>query len=282
MKQIKMVTNKQTDKSACIYSGTIRHRRFTPVIHEFNYRIKMLFFDLDETGKLFNLFPVAHCKWPSLGWFKRADYPGNLDTPLSSHIRNVVEAQCGYRPAGKVFLLTHLRYWGLLMNPISIFYCYHPDGKLATVVLQVTNTPWREKILYVLPVQEHRKKQTFQFPKEMHVSPFNPMNMEYQCHMNTPEETLFFHLENHTKETADEKTLHTDATLTLKASPLTRKSLCFTIFFFPTQTLKVLFGIYWNALKLWCKKTPFYSHPDSTTRSTNHLLPNKNKNINHI
>jgi DUF1365 family protein len=29
----------------------------------------------------------------------------------------------------------------------------------------------------------------------------------------------------------------------------------------PIQTVKVMVGIYWHALKLWIKGAPFYSHP---------------------
>lgn len=29
---------------------------------------------------------------------------------------------------------------------------------------------------------------------------------------------------------------------------------------------KMLVGIYWHALKLWCKGAPFYSHPKYKTK----------------
>jgi DUF1365 family protein len=32
------------------------------------------------------------------------------------------------------------------------------------------------------------------------------------------------------------------------------------------MTLKVVTGIYWQALKLWMKKVPFYSHPASAKK----------------
>ena len=242
----------------------------------------MLYIDLDETQALFNLFPFAHYRLPSLGWFKRSDYHGDANSSLTSHIRDVAQNQSGIRPEGKIFLLTHLRYWGLLMNPISIFYCHDLQGNLSSIVLQVTNTPWREKVLYVLEPNGNSKKQSFRFQKEMHVSPFNPMDMEYQCHMNFPEQTLFFHLENHDRHTRTDKakTLHTDATLNLKLEPLTKKSLCFTVLAFPHHTLKVLFGIYWNAFKLWLKKAPLYSHPNSTDKTTSRSLSHEQRNLN--
>ena len=119
------LVNRQT--VAGLYTGSIRHRRFTPVKHEFTYNIRMVLLDLETLESDINLFPLSHSSLPSLGWFRRKDYHGNPAMPLGAHIRNQIENETGERPEGRILLLTHLRYWGMLMNPIAVFYCYNQD-----------------------------------------------------------------------------------------------------------------------------------------------------------
>lgn len=247
---------------SCIYTGTIRHRRFWPTTHEFEYKTRMLYIDIDQLGEVLNRFPLSHSRLPAFGWFRRSDYHGDQNTLLDQHIRDQILAQTSKKFTGKIFLLTHLRYWGLLMNPISVFYCFNDQNRISFVVLQVTNTPWREKILYVLNANQEKLNQRFEFPKQMHVSPFNPMEMNYVCQINTPDHNLVVHLENHQTHSK-----HTDATLTLVRQPLTFPARAGLVLGFPHQTLKVVCGIYWNALRLWLKKTPFYSHPNNTEKT---------------
>jgi len=55
------------------------------------------------------------------------------------------------------------------------------------------------------------------------------------------------------------------ANMALKAEPLNKKSANLLPLKFPFLCAKVLWGIYWNALKLWLKKVPFYDHPETKT-----------------
>ena len=220
----------------------------------------MLCLDLDDLGGLFNRWPLTSLRKPSLGWFKRSDYIGSPVIPLKEYVLSQVERQLGFRPQGRVRLLTHLRMWGIVMNPIAVFSCYHRDGQLAAVVLQVTNTPWNEQCLYVLKADSSKRKQEFEFDKLMHVSPFNPMDMRYQCRFVQDDDHLVLHLENHKNGNRI-----TDATLTMNGEPLSQSKLYQSILIQPYMTLKVYYGIYKQAFGLFLKKNPFYTNP--TTKS---------------
>lgn len=241
-----------------LYRGIIRHRRFTPVLHEFRYRVTMPLLDLATVENELNVLGLLSTRYPALGWFRRMDYAGDPVQPLSDMIRDTVEAEAGWRPDGRIRLLTNLRYWGFVMNPISIFYCDDSDGQLRYLVLQVTNTPWREKTLYVVRSEPESRNQNGRFAKRMHVSPFHPMDMTYNCRFRSPESRLFFHLENHRSSRRE-----TDATLVLERVPMTLSRLTGLVIRQPSMSMKTGMGIYWQALKLRLKKAPVYPHPKS-------------------
>ncbi|MYB35004.1 MAG: DUF1365 domain-containing protein [Gammaproteobacteria bacterium] len=241
-----------------LYRGIIRHRRFAPVLHEFRYRVTMPLLDLATVESELNVPGLLSTRYPALGWFRRMDYAGDPAQPLLDMIRDTVEAEAGWRPDGRIRLLTNLRYWGFVMNPISIFYCDDSDGQLRYLVLQVTNTPWREKTLYVVRSEPEFRNQNGRFAKRMHVSPFHPMDMTYNCRFRSPESRLFFHLENHRSSRRE-----TDATLVLERVPMTLSRLTGLVIRQPSMSMKTGMGIYWQALKLRLKKAPVYPHPKS-------------------
>jgi hypothetical protein len=101
--------------------------------------------------------------------------------------------------------------------------------------------------------------QRINFDKSMHVSPFNPMEMEYRWSNNKPHEQLNVHLSCWHNE---EK--HIDATLTLQTNEKQIINADTKPLRFFYMTYKIVSLIYWQAAKLLVvKRIPFYGHPNS-------------------
>jgi hypothetical protein len=245
-----------------IYVGTIRHRRFAPRANDFRYRLFMTYVDLAELPSVFDRFWLWSASRPALAWFKRSDYLGDRSVPLDTAVRDLVEQRTGKRPRGPIRLLTHLRTFGYAFNPVSFYYVFdQADERVETIIAEITNTPWDERHAYVLPVAsgkpEGARVWRFGFDKVFHVSPFLPMDMRYDWRFSAPGDTLDVHMENWRDGQAQ-----FDATLHLRREPLTSPTLARALIAVPFATVKVAALIYWQALKLLVKRTPFFTHPD--------------------
>ena len=245
-----------------IYKGWVRHRRVAPTRHQFRYRLFMLYLDLAELPQLFDRTPFWSARRRALAWFKRSDYLGASDVPLDRAVRDLVQVRTGARPGGPIRLLTHLRYFGYCMNPVSFYYCFDACGeRLETIVAEITNTPWKERHQYVLTVEEAggaepARIKRFGFDKVFHVSPFMPMDVRYRWHFNEPGERLFVHMDN-----SRHGARMFDATLVLEEHPLSPRSLLAVLAGFPLMTMRIIVAIHWQALRLWLKHTPVHDHP---------------------
>ena len=183
------------------------------------------------------------------------------DKTLKQTICDLVEDKTGNRPTGPIRLLTHLRYFGYVFNPVSFYYCFDKDGsQLETIVAEVNNTPWGERHLYVLPGKDNvadGRHMRFKREKQFHVSPFMPMDIQYDWLFSAPGKTLSVYMENYQ---TDEKIF--DATLGLKRKSINASSCATMLSRYPFMTAKVIVAIYWQALKLLIKKSPVFDHPD--------------------
>ena len=243
-----------------LYFGEIRHRRFHLRPHDFHYRLFMVYLDLDEIETVFKGRWFWSSRRPNLAWFRREDYLGQDQRSLRETVcRQVLEAG-GPKPQGPIRMLTHLRYFGYGFNPVTFYYCFDPDGaSVESIVAEITNTPWDERKAYVLTpaFDEHQAgMHRYQFPKSFHVSPFLPMDLQYDWRISTPSETLNVHM----RLDRDQQKVF-DATLKLTSEPLSTWPMARALVGYPFMTLKVIAGIYLEALKLKLKKAPVFDHP---------------------
>ena len=247
-------------KSA-IYQGRVRHRRFEPIDNRFAYSVFMVWLDLDELDEVFAGRWLWSTERAAPLRFRREDHLGDPRVPLQVAVRDLVAAQTGTRPAGPIRLLTNLRTFGYLMNPVSFFYCYDAaDERVEAIVAEINNTPWGERHCYALAAsdaEQSGRAMRFRFGKVFHVSPFMPLKQQYDWRFVPPGERLLVHMETH-----DSGRRPLDATLTLTRQQISGRRLALTLLRHPFMTGKVVAAIYWQALKLWWKRCPFHPHPD--------------------
>jgi len=238
-----------------IYEGYVRHRRILPRPHEFTYQVFMMYLDLAELDRVFALSPYWSSSKPALARFRRSDFLGPEAQPLDEAVRDLVFRETGERPLGPIRLLSNLRYFGFLINPISCYYCFDQDEQLRYIVAEVTSTPWRERVHYVIPCDSSH--QSHRFAKRMHVSPFMPMKMTYHWRSRTPNRSLSIHLQNWRN---GEESFN--ATVALRRVEISPTTLRWSLVRYPFMTMKVAVAIYWQALKLFLKRTPIFGHRD--------------------
>jgi DUF1365 family protein len=245
-------------RESAVYVGRLTHARRGPQRHGFAYRVFLLYLDLDELPALLAApGPLRRGRFGLLS-FDRSDYLGG-PSDLGEAARDRVQAELGFRPAGPVRLLTHVRSFGYVFNPVSFYYCFGEDGRsLEAVVAEITNTPWGERHSYV--VRAGPGGAVNAFAKRFHVSPFFGMEQLYRWTFGVPAERLRVEMRNE----EDSREVFR-AVLSLRRRTWSTGALWRAALGQPLMAGRVHLAIYWQAFLLWVKRIPYHPHPADKT-----------------
>ena len=242
---------------SCIYQGKVFHKRFAPKQHSFSYNIFFLAIDLDELpvlAKLGRYFKVNQFAPLS---FRCSDYLSHQSQISKNDVWSKVVELGGENRQGGVIFIGQIRCFGLYFSPINSYYCYDQEGRLAYLLAEVSNTPWNQRHYYLIAIDGETV-----CDKAFHVSPFMDLAMQYHWRISEPSEHLHLTIENHQQDKLF------SASVAMKRQAFTNQNLRNNLLAIPWMTVKTLFGIYWQALRLFCKGVPYIAH---STKEKNHV-----------
>lgn len=259
---------------SALYVGQLRHRRFSPKFHAFEYPVFLSLLDVDEIPALMSRSRLSsYSRWNVLSYFEH-DHFGDQTKNLRTRIEGDAKKHGVALPDGKIFLLTHLRYFGYVFNPVSFFYFYDGAGKLRQMMAEVNNT-FGERHNYWLTAENECTSgagRRYQSEKRMHVSPFMGMDLEYDWIFTEPGDRLVAHM-----NTVQSGRPFFDATLQLTRREWTAAEVRRVVAAYPFMTARVIGAIHWEALKLWLKRVPVFTHPkklaNDVTENEGHTVP---------
>lgn len=240
-----------------VYFGEVMHRRLGAVRHRFSYRVFSILVDLDRLeplGRRVRLFSVNRT---NLFSFHDRDHGARDGTPLRPWVeRHLAAAGLEHVRGGRIRLLCFPRLWGYVFNPLSVFFCDAPDGSLAAILYEVSNT-FGERHCYLEPVRPGTDGIVEQAcAKRFYVSPFIALEGDYRFRMLPPAERLMVAIRQRAR---DGQTLH--AILSGTAAPFDDRTLVQALLRYPLMTFKIMAAIHWEALRLWRKGAKFQTRP---------------------
>lgn len=248
----------------------VHHQRTTPTTHAFSYRVHYQWFDPDRPEDLCGPSPLWSSDRPAPVRFRRRDYgarpAGGDDAPapvpapeLGGEVRADLAPVLGAAPTGPIRMLTQLRRWGWLFNPLTVYVAWDdPTQPPVGAVLEVTSTPWYERERYAVALTGPPAGPfDASFGKSLHVSPFLGEDYRYAMRLHGDDGRIRLDLD----VVDDADTIVLETVLDVQRRAATPGALARSALTAIAPTHRVTAAIHAEAARLWAKRVTVVPHP---------------------
>ena len=228
-----------------LYNCSIAHHRRKPKPHAFAYRIFMAYLDLEEIDALCACIPLlGHNRFAPFE-YRDTDHYQRDQLSNAASIKLFLSENGIHQAVGRIQILTHLRTWGHVFNPVSFYFVFDEQDQPLCHIAEVDNT-FNEQKLYLLPIGQEVER-----TKNFYVSPFSDLDTTFHFKLAAPKQQLRLVI----NQSKGGETYFRSA-LTGQSQALTNASLALSAIRFPLLTVRILFAIHWHALLLYAKGIP--------------------------
>ncbi len=231
--------------NSCLYDVDIWHSRQSPKKYSFDHKIFMFYLDLDELPLL------AQVSW-MLGYnrhriynFRDEDHILSSGTTAKCSVVAYAKTKGVSGEIAKVKLLTNLRTFGYVFNPVSFYFCFDVQGKPLCVVPQIGNTFGELKFFFLGADKLNCFTFEDQQTKYYYISPFIDLDNVLDFKIQVLDDRLDIKIDVLKN---GQKFFYSSMKGRRKA--LTTINLLWATFIYPFVTLKVIFLIHWHAAVL--------------------------------
>ena len=246
-----------------LYITTIIHRRFYDFKHKFKYLVYSMNIDHDELMAVSIKIKVfSYNKFNIFSYYEK-DHGYRDGRTLREFVEDNLRLNKILFRNLKINIFCFPRILGYAFNPLSTIYCYN-DKKLIAIFYEVKNTS-NEQHTYFFASNEEKniKEYNHQCYKNFYVSPFIGMKAKYKFSNTIPKNKMSIII-----DLFDEKNnkVLTAAQYGNKIS-LNSLNLLKQLFINPVVTIKVFFGIIYEAIFIVIKGGKYY-HREKKTEDT--------------
>jgi len=244
--------------NSCLYECAIRHDRHSPKRYQFVHKIFMFYLDLDELPQLSRFSWLLGYNQPRAYEFKDQDHVASGFASVKENILAFLKAQGVSTKIHRIQLMTNVRTFGYIFNPVSFYFCFDTEGNPVCVVSEIGNTFGELKYFYLGPEKKSAKAFSDTQVKYYYISPFTDLDNHLEFNIQVPDEHL-----NITIDTLKNGEKFFWSSMTGPRKALSTVNLIGYTVKYPWVTLKVIFLIHWHAAMLhFIKKVPHHAKED--------------------